>query len=77
MKAEPSFTISDLAREFDVTTRTIRFYEDQGLLERFRRDFLATCPDAAAVCAREHENLRPIRDALGEGPALEELPVLR
>ncbi|WP_230368761.1 MerR family DNA-binding transcriptional regulator [Paludibacterium denitrificans] len=33
MKAEPSFTISDLAREFDVTTRTIRFYEDQGLLE--------------------------------------------
>lgn len=51
--------------------------QDQGLLERFRRDFLATCPEAAAVCAREHENLRPIRDALGEGPALEELPVLR
>jgi DNA-binding transcriptional MerR regulator len=27
-----SFTISDLAKEFGVTTRTIRFYEDQGLL---------------------------------------------
>jgi DNA-binding transcriptional MerR regulator len=27
-----TFTISELAREFDVTTRTIRFYEDQGLL---------------------------------------------
>lgn len=27
-----TFTISDLAREFEVTTRTIRFYEDQGLL---------------------------------------------
>jgi DNA-binding transcriptional MerR regulator len=27
-----AFTISDLAREFGVTTRTIRFYEDQGLL---------------------------------------------
>ena len=27
-----SFTISELAREFAVTTRTIRFYEDQGLL---------------------------------------------
>jgi len=27
-----TFTISDLAREFGVTTRTIRFYEDQGLL---------------------------------------------
>ncbi|HJV07407.1 MAG TPA: MerR family DNA-binding transcriptional regulator [Chromobacteriaceae bacterium] len=37
MKAEPSFTISDLAREFDVTTRTIRFYEDQGLLEPARQ----------------------------------------
>jgi DNA-binding transcriptional MerR regulator len=27
-----SFTISELAKEFGVTTRTIRFYEDQGLL---------------------------------------------
>ena len=27
-----SFSISDLAREFGVTTRAIRFYEDQGLL---------------------------------------------
>lgn len=26
------YTISDLAREFGVTTRTIRHYEDQGLL---------------------------------------------
>ncbi|PXX48661.1 MULTISPECIES: MerR family transcriptional regulator [Aquitalea] len=31
--AEHTFSISELAREFDVTTRTIRFYEDQGLLE--------------------------------------------
>ena len=27
-----SFSITELAREFDVTTRTIRFYEDQGLI---------------------------------------------
>jgi DNA-binding transcriptional MerR regulator len=27
-----TFTISELAREFDITTRAIRFYEDQGLL---------------------------------------------
>ena len=27
-----SYSISDLAREFDVTTRTIRFYEEKGLL---------------------------------------------
>lgn len=31
-----TFTISELAREFDVTTRTIRFYEDQGLLSPAR-----------------------------------------
>ncbi|MBC6959897.1 MAG: MerR family DNA-binding transcriptional regulator [Lautropia sp.] len=28
----PTYTISELAREFDITPRTIRFYEDQGLL---------------------------------------------
>lgn len=27
-----TFTISDLAREFGITPRTIRFWEDQGLL---------------------------------------------
>lgn len=26
------FTISDLANEFDITTRSIRFYEEKGLL---------------------------------------------
>ena len=30
------FTISDLAREFDLTTRAIRFYEDLGLLQPHR-----------------------------------------
>ncbi len=28
-----NYTISDLAREFDLTTRAIRFYEDMGLLQ--------------------------------------------
>jgi len=38
METEPAeFSISDLAREFDVTPRAIRFYEDQGLLAP-RRD---------------------------------------
>ncbi len=31
--ATPTYTISDLAREFDLTTRAIRFYEDMGLLQ--------------------------------------------
>jgi DNA-binding transcriptional MerR regulator len=30
------FSISELAREFGVTTRTIRYYEDQGLLSPAR-----------------------------------------
>jgi DNA-binding transcriptional MerR regulator len=30
--ATQTFSISDLAREFDLTTRAIRFYEDMGLL---------------------------------------------
>ncbi|MBV8665158.1 MAG: MerR family DNA-binding transcriptional regulator [Burkholderiaceae bacterium] len=28
----PNYTITELAREFDLTPRAIRFYEDQGLL---------------------------------------------
>ena len=28
----PTYTIADLAREFDITARAIRFYEDHGLL---------------------------------------------
>lgn len=31
-----TYTITELAREFGVTTRTIRFYEDQGLLRPAR-----------------------------------------
>ena len=30
--APPRFTITELATEFDITTRAIRFYEDMGLL---------------------------------------------
>ena len=30
--AAPTYTISQLAKEFDLTTRAIRFYEDCGLL---------------------------------------------
>ena len=32
-----TFTITDLAREYDVTLRTIRFYEGEGLLTPERR----------------------------------------
>jgi DNA-binding transcriptional MerR regulator len=29
---EPTYTIAELSRDFDITPRTIRHYEDQGLL---------------------------------------------
>jgi DNA-binding transcriptional MerR regulator len=35
--AGPTWTISELAREFDITPRTIRFYEDQGIVSPERR----------------------------------------
>ncbi|WP_204213807.1 MerR family transcriptional regulator [Microvirga pudoricolor] len=44
-EAAPSFTIGDLAREFGVTLRTLRFYEDRGLLSP-RRDGLSRIYDA-------------------------------
>ncbi|MFD2365015.1 MerR family DNA-binding transcriptional regulator [Pseudoduganella sp. GCM10020061] len=31
-----TYTIAELAREFDITARAIRFYEDQGLLKPSR-----------------------------------------
>lgn len=33
---ERSYSISDLSREFDVTARAIRFYEDKGLIAPMR-----------------------------------------
>ncbi|PKI17396.1 MerR family transcriptional regulator [Colwellia sp. 12G3] len=31
------YSISDLSKEFDITTRSIRFYEDQGLVSPSRK----------------------------------------
>jgi len=36
MSEQNTYSISELAKEFDVTTRSIRFYEDQGLLSPTR-----------------------------------------
>ena len=35
-EAAPTFTITELAQEFDITPRAIRFYEDMGLIEPAR-----------------------------------------
>lgn len=37
MVKKETYSISELAKEFDVTTRSIRFYEDQELLRPTRR----------------------------------------
>jgi transposase-like protein len=47
----PTYTIAELAREFDITARAIRFYEDQGLLSPKREggaDATASTPRATA-----------------------------
>jgi DNA-binding transcriptional MerR regulator len=31
------YTITELTREFDISTRTLRFYEDEGLVQPVRR----------------------------------------
>lgn len=51
MKAETqtTHTISDLARDFDITTRTIRFYEEAGLLEPRREGQQRIYTDADRV----------------------------
>lgn len=35
--AKDFYTITELTREFDISTRTIRFYEDEGLIKPVRR----------------------------------------
>ncbi len=37
MSSQNNFSIRELAKEFGVTARTLRFYEDKGLLEPERR----------------------------------------
>ena len=36
-KPANTYSIGELAKEFDITTRSIRFYEDQGLVHPTRR----------------------------------------
>ena len=35
--SQANYSISELSKEFDITTRSIRFYEDQGLLSPTRK----------------------------------------
>ncbi|HEY4664073.1 MAG TPA: MerR family DNA-binding transcriptional regulator [Comamonas sp.] len=55
--APVSYSISDLAREFDLTTRAIRFYEDMGLLQPTRK---GTGGRTRVYSARDRTRLRLI-----------------
>ena len=50
-EAPATFTISDLAREFGITPRTIRFWEDQGIVapQRAGRNRVFTRRDRARL----------------------------
>jgi DNA-binding transcriptional MerR regulator len=65
--ASPSFSITDLAREFDVTTRTIRFYEDEGLIAPARRG------QTRIFSARDRVRLRLILRGKRLGFSLDEI----
>lgn len=49
MQAAPTWSISELAAEFDTTLRAIRFYEDRGLLQPERRGQLRVFHDRDRV----------------------------
>ncbi|TDT41379.1 MerR family transcriptional regulator [Halospina denitrificans] len=49
MNREKTYGIGELARDFDVTTRTIRFYEEAGLLSPAREGQQRVYTDADRV----------------------------
>lgn len=63
------YTIGDLAREFDVTTRTIRYYEEQGLLSPQRTDNT----QQRLYTPRDRVRLKLLLRAKGLGFALEDI----
>lgn len=50
----PTYTIAELAREFKITLRAIRFYEDQGLISPLREGVART----RVYSARERTRLK-------------------
>ena len=63
------YTIGDLAREFDVSTRTIRYYEERGLLAPMRTESTAQ----RLYTPRDRVRLQLLLRARGLGFALEDI----
>jgi len=62
-----TWSIAELAAAYDVTLRTIRFYEDKGLLtpERFSLDEIATIVDMYDAEPGEEGQLVYLLDQIG------------
>lgn len=67
---EETYSISDLAREFDVTPRAIRFYEDQGLLAPQR------CGSRRIYAKRDYVRLKLILRGKRLGLSLSEVAAM-
>ncbi|HLZ25027.1 MAG TPA: MerR family transcriptional regulator [Ktedonobacterales bacterium] len=63
------YTIGDLARELDVSTRTIRYYEQRGLLSPMRSDNT----QQRLYTPRDRVRLKLLLRARGLGFALEDI----
>ena len=62
-KAQQNYTISDLAAEFEITPRALRFYEDEGLISAFLADQDIHRATAATVYGVQPEDVtRQMRD---------------
>lgn len=64
---DETYGIAELASEFGVTTRTVRFYEDKGLLSPKREG------QRRVYSARDHVRLRLIMRGKRLGLSLEEI----
>jgi DNA-binding transcriptional MerR regulator len=67
-KREPTFTISDLSAQFEISPRTIRFYEEKGLLSPRR-----TKGNHRVYDKRDRTRLRLILRGKRFGYSLEEI----
>lgn len=74
MERGPSYSITDLAKEFGVTLRTLRFYEQKGLIKPERRGTTRVYSDRDRACFRQIHawaeqgfSLREIKRALVDG----------
>lgn len=72
----PTYTITELAREFDITPRAIRFYEDQGLLAPTRETGKSGTARNRVYSARDRARLKLTLRGKRLGLALSEVKEL-